>query len=111
MSSSKKTESESQTMTRLREPIGELVEKYCADKTPWQKVRLRQLAWQAVDVLARTENVAGIKNEKDIKRIIGDIRKLGASKDFVEESLVLAISIYRQMQAYHPNLLKNYRRR
>ncbi len=95
-------------MARLREPIGGLVEKHCADKNPYQKVRLRQLAWQAVDVLARTGNVAGIKNEKDIRRIMINIRELGASDQFIEESLSLAISIYRQMQAYHPGILKRY---
>lgn len=98
-------------MERLRKPIGELVEKHCADKTPWQKIRLRQLSWQAVDVLARTENVAGIRNEKDIRRIIADIQKLGAAEAFIEDSLALAVSIYRQMQAYHPQLLRRYQGR
>lgn len=95
-------------MARLRKPIDELVEGFCANKTESQKLRLRQLAWQAVDVLARIGNVADLVQEKDIKRITRDIKKLGASDQFVEESLVLAKEIYRQMKVHHPGLLKKY---
>lgn len=100
--------SESEIMTRLREPIGELVEKHCAEKTDLQKLRLRQLAWQAVDVIARTGNIAHIDQDKNIKRILNDIRQLGATESFIEESLALAIAIYKRMQAYHPDLLRKY---
>jgi len=102
-------ESDQEIMARLREPINALVEKYCADKTEYQKLRLRQLAWQAVDVLTRTGEVADIENNKNIKRITRDIKQLGASGDFIEESLALAVAIYKRMQVYYPGLLKRYK--
>lgn len=101
-------ESDQQVMARLRKPIDELIEKYCSDKTDYQKLRLRQLAWQAVDVLIRTRSISNLQNQKDIKRICLDIHELGASEVFIEESLALAVAIYRRMQIYHPLLLKTY---
>ncbi len=95
---------------RLREPINDLVDRYCVNKTAYQKLRLRQLAWQAVDVLVRTNNLAGLNSEPDIKRITRDIRSLGASAEFIEESLHLAGEIYKQMQVLCPAVLKNYGR-
>jgi len=97
-----------EVMARLRQPIDELIDKYCADKTLYERLRLRQLAWQAVDVLARTGNVADLEHEKDVKRITQNIRELGASDIFIKESLELAISIYKKMQVYYPGILKRY---
>jgi hypothetical protein len=104
----KKELTDQEIMSRLREPIGKLVEKYCAEKTEYQKLRLRQLAWQAVDVLVRTGKIAHLETEKDIKRITRSIRELGASEKFIQESLSLAASIYKQMQIYYPGLLRRY---
>lgn len=103
-----KKETDQEVMARLRQPIDELVNKYCGDKTEAERLRLRQLAWQAVDVLVITGNVSGLEHEKDIKRITRNIRELGASEAFIRESLVRAVSIYKQMQAYHPGLLERY---
>lgn len=105
----KKSESDQEILTRLRKPIGELVNNLCANKTEYQQLRLRQLAWQAVDVLVRTGNVAHLEEEKDVKRIIKDIKEIGASERFIEESLQLAISIYREMEIDYPDLLKRYK--
>lgn len=104
----KKPESDQEILARLRKPIDELIDRYSLNRTEYQRLRLRQLAWQAVDVLARTGNVAYLREEKDIKRIIGNIKEIGASEEFIEESLALAISIYREMQTDYPDLLRKY---
>ena len=100
--------SDQETMAKLREPIDHLIEKYCSDKDEFQKLRLRQLAWQAVDVLVRTGNISRIDSDPNIKRITRDIKQLGASDTFIEESLHLAVTIFRKMQAEYPGLLKKY---
>jgi len=105
----KKGETDQEILTRLRKPISELVDKRCANKTEYERIRLKQLAWQAVDVLIRTDNVAHLEEEKDVKRIIKNIKEIGASKRFIEDSLLLAISIYRKMQLDYPDVLKRYR--
>lgn len=107
--SQKRKEADREVMARLRKPIDDLVDRHCSDKSSYQRLRLRQLAWQAVDVLVRTGSVADIEHEKDIKRIIRDIREIGASEKFIEESLALAVSIYKRMQVYYPGLLERYR--
>lgn len=103
-----KPESDQEILARLREPIGDLINEYCGDRTEIQRLRLRQLAWQAVDVLVRTGNLAYLREEKDIKRIIRDIKEIGASEEFIEDSLALALSIYREMQTDYPDLLRKY---
>ena len=105
----RENKSDEKIMARLRKPINELVDKYCSNKTEYQRLRLRQLTWQAVDVLVRTGNVAHLKREKDVQRIIRNIREVGASEEFIEESLSLAGSIYEKMQIDYPSLLKRYR--
>jgi hypothetical protein len=107
----KKTFSDQEIMSRLREPINELIDTNFPNKNPWERLRIRQLAWQAVDVLARTGNIANLENEKEMQRIARDIRQLGASKEFIEESFKLAVTIYRQMQIEYPGLLKRYQGR
>lgn len=104
-------ETDQEILTQLRKPIGDLVNTFCAEKTSYEKIRLRQLAWQAVDVLVRTDNVSHLEDEKDIKRIILNIKEIGASGRFIEESLLLAISIYRKMQLDYPILLRRYKGR
>lgn len=107
----KKGETDQAILAQLRKPIGELVNTFCAEKTEYEKLRLRQLAWQAVDVLVRTGEVAHLQDEKDIKRIIQNIKEIGASERFIKESILLAISIYRKMQLDYPDLLKRYKGR
>lgn len=107
----KRGQTDQEILARLREPIGELVENLCSHQTEYERIRLRQLAWQAVDVLVRTGNVAHIEDEKDIKRIILNIKEIGASERFIKESLLLAISIYRKMQLDYPDILKRYKGR
>lgn len=104
-----KSESDQEILNRLRKPIDELAARHNLEGGEFQRFRLRQLAWQAVDVLARTGNVANLKNEKEIKRIIRDIKQIGAPKRFINESLLLAVSIYREMEARYPALLQRYR--
>ncbi|MFC1790377.1 hypothetical protein ACFLZP_02765 [Patescibacteria group bacterium] len=108
MAKTKKTESDAEVMARLRAPIEELVAKHCSDKTEFQKIRLRQLPWQALDVLIRTKNVAGLEHDQNIKRLIQDVRQLGASQTYIQESLHLARSIYQNMQQNYSGLLKRY---
>ncbi|MBN1262868.1 MAG: hypothetical protein JW991_00765 [Candidatus Pacebacteria bacterium] len=103
-----KQETDQEIMARLRRPIDELIEKHCGDKTEMERLRLRQLAWQAVDVLVRTRNIANLENQPDIKRITQNIKEVGASEKFIQESLFLALTIYKKMQADHPGLLKRY---
>ena len=104
-----KPPSDQEILEKLRKPIEDLVNRLCPEIDEMERVRLRQLAWQAVDILVRRGNVANIKNEKEMLRITSDIRKIGASEEFIEESLLLAIAIYRRMQIDYPGLLKRYR--
>jgi hypothetical protein len=103
-----KKETDQQILARLKEPIDKLVEKYCSEKTDYQRLRLRQLAWQTVDVLVRTGNIADIKHDKNVKRVIRNIKEVGASRKFIEKSLSLALTIYKRMKAFHPGILKRY---
>ena len=101
-------ETDQEIMARLREPINELINKHCSDKTEYQRLRLRQLSWQAVDVLIRKKSVANLENEPNIKRITRDIKELGASEEFIQESLALAVSIYSKIKINYPSLLESY---
>ena len=105
----KKPESDQEIMAELRAPIDELIDKYFATQTAYQKLRVRQLAWQAVDILVRTGNIADLEQDKNVKRILKDIKELGASEEFIDQSLSLAVSIYKKMQLNFPGLLKRYR--
>ncbi len=102
-------ESDVKIMARLRAPIDDLVSQYCPNKTRHQQLRLRQLTWQAVDVLVRTGNVVNLNQEKDIKRITRNIKEVGASEKFIEASLRLAVRIYQTMLVDYPGLLKRYK--
>ncbi len=107
---SSKHQNDSEILAELRKPIEELVENFFPEKTEYQRLRLKQLAWQAVDVLSRTEDVANLEEQKEIVRIIEDIKKLGASSEFIEESLALAVSIYRKLQIDYPEVLDRYQK-
>lgn len=96
-------------LEELKKPIDDLVNTYYPESNQYRRLRFRQLAWQAVDVLARTSEIGDLRNHKDVTRIIKDIRQLGASEEFIEESLVLAVSIYRKLQLDYPALLERYR--
>ena len=101
-------EPEEEIIKRLRKPIDELIEEYGINLDDFQRLRLRQLAWQAVDILVKTGDIAYLRHEENIQRIINDIRNLGASEEFIEKSLTLAISIYKKMKVYYPSLLNKY---
>ena len=102
-------QTDQQVMTQLRKPIDDLVNEYYAKKPVEERLRLRQLAWQAVDVLAREGYLGEIKQQADIKRIIRNIRELGASQDFIEKSLRLAVLVCKKMEVDYPFLCEKYR--
>ena len=104
-----KPETDQKTMARLRKPIDDLINRHSGGKTKYQRFRLRQLSWQAVDVLARRGNIGSLREDKTIKRLIRDVQQVGASGDFIDESLSLAVSIYQEMQSSYPDLLARYR--
>lgn len=104
----KKPETDQEIMARLRQPIDQLVQEHCLDRTEFQKLQLRQLAWQAVDVLVRTGNVGSLETNENIKRIARKIKELGVPDDFIRESLQIAIQIYKKMQVEYPGILKKY---
>jgi hypothetical protein len=98
------------TLETLRKPIDELVAEFFPDASEENKIRLRQLAWQGVDVLAKTGDVGGLENDKNIIRLVNDVKILGASEKFIEKSFDLAISIYRELQIHYPGILKSYQK-
>ena len=98
-------------LAELKKPIDNLIEDYHPEKSLPQKVRLRQLAWQAIDVLAKTNDFTNLRNQKDIRRLTRDVRQVGGSEDFIKRSLFLATSIYKKLQIEHPGLLKRYQGR
>ena len=98
-------------LARLRKPIDELVDKYYANRPVEERLRLRQLAWQSVDVLAREGYMGEIREQSDIKRIIRNIREVGASEVFIEKSLRLAVLICKEMETDYPSLYRRYRGR
>lgn len=102
-------ESDAKILKRLRQPINELLDRYCLDFSLENKMSLRQLAWYAVDILIDTEDVVNFKHNKDILRIVDNIRGIGASDHFIEESLNLALVIYNRMKSDYPALLKRYK--
>lgn len=97
------------TLAEVKKPIDELVTAFFPDSNSYQKIRLRQLAWQAVDILANTGEVAGLRSNKDIERLILDVRQLGADDRFIEDSLSLAIRIFHRLQTDYPAVLERYR--
>ena len=104
-------QTDQQIMARLRKPIDDLVDDYYAKRPVEERLRLRQLAWQAVDVLAREGYLGEIKQQGDIKRIIRNIRELGASEDFIEKSLRLAVLVCKEMETDYPSLCSRYQGR
>ena len=96
-------------LAQLRKPIDELVDSFYANRPIEERLRLRQLSWQAVDVLAREGYLGEIKEQSDIKRIIRNIREVGASQDFIEKSLRLAVLICKEMETEYPSLYRKYR--
>jgi hypothetical protein len=103
------TETDTQILHRLRQPIDNLVNKYCVNQPIENRIRLRQLAWQAVDILVNTEDIAHIKSNKDIKRLLNDIRQVGGSEKFIQQSLDLGINIYNDMKLNYPGLFRRYK--
>jgi len=108
MSSENRGQTDQVVLEELKKPIDDLVKAYYPGSNQYQRLRFRQLAWQAVDALVRTGEMSDLRNHKDIARIIKDVRQLGASEEFIEESLVLATLIYRRLQLDYPALLKRY---
>jgi len=102
-------ESDEKILKRLRQPINDLLNRYCLDFSLENKMRLRQLAWYAVDILIDTDDVVNFKYHKDILKISENIKAIGASNHFIEESLNLALSIYNRMKSDYPALLKRYK--
>ena len=96
-------------MQQLREPINELMDKYCINQPIENRMRLRQLAWYAVDILIHTDDVSDLRNNDVIQSIIENIKTLGASNTFIDESINLAITIYNRMKLDHPELLIRYK--
>lgn len=103
------TDSDGVILARLKKPIDDLVTAFSPDANQYQRLRLRQLAWQAVDLLVKDGDIAGLRTHKDMLRLINDIRQLGASDQFVEDSLALAVRIYQQLQIDYPDVLLRYR--
>lgn len=102
-------DSDNQILTRLKKPIDDLVTASFPEANQYQRLRLRQLAWQAVDLLVKSGNAAGLKAHKDILRLTSDIKLLGASDQFIDDSLSLAVRIYQQLQVDYPDVLGRYR--
>jgi hypothetical protein len=102
-------ENDIKILERLRKPIDDLVNKYCINQPLINRMRLRQLPWQAIDVLVKTEDVAHLKTNSNIKRIIKDIKHTGVPEKFIDESLNLAINIYQSMKTEYPLLYKRYK--
>jgi hypothetical protein len=96
-------------MKILREPIDELVNKYCQNLSLENRMRLRQLPWYAVDILLQTNDIPNLKHNEVIQRIINDIRLLGASEQFINDSLDTAISIYNTMKTEYPGISLRYK--
>jgi hypothetical protein len=106
---SKISDRDYQLMAELRRPVETLVMTFYPDRSEIEHARLRQLAWQSIDVLVRTNNISSLRSEKDVRRLILDVKQLGVTDEFVERSLDLAISIYQKMKIEHPGLLRRYR--
>lgn len=96
-------------LTELKKPIDNFVISFFPDRNDFQRLRLRQLAWQAVDVLAKTGDIGNLRGQKDIARLVLDVKQLGATDAFIEESLALAVKIYQQLQMDYPGVLERYR--
>ncbi|MFC1727627.1 hypothetical protein ACFL0Y_03840 [Patescibacteria group bacterium] len=99
---------EQKIMAQLRKPIDELINSHYAKRPIEERLRLRQLSWQAVDVLVREGYLGRIEEQDDIKRIIRNIKELGASPGFIEKSLRLAVLICKEMETDYPFLWAKY---
>src|SRR4030042_4275754 len=99
-------ESDEKILARLREPIDEVINRYGYSFTDMNRMRLRQLAWFAVDVLIDKDDVADLANSDVIRHIIEDVKSLGASREFIRESLDLAKIIYNNLKLDHPDLIR-----
>ena len=101
--------SDQEILSQLRRPIDELVDTYYSGRPLEERFRLRQLAWQAVDVLVREGYLGEIEEQDDIKRIIRNIKEVGASDLFIEKSLRLAKVICQELETRYPSLYRRYR--
>lgn len=102
------SEDDQKILLELRKPIEQLVTDYFPSAGNYKRIRLRQLAWQALDFLAKTGDVYSLKTDKNIQGLIKNVQEVGASQKFIDESLDLAVRIFRKMQTEHPGLLKSY---
>lgn len=96
-------------LNQLREPINEFINASCAGRSEYEKTYLRQLPWQALDVLARRGNIAHLNKEPEISRIISQVKEMGITERFIDDSLAIALKIYNQLQIEHPDVLLRYR--
>jgi hypothetical protein len=96
-------------LMELREPIEDLVTDYFPNAGTYERVRLRQLAWQALDFLVKTSDIYSLKTDKNIQGLIKDVQEVGATQKFIDASFELAVMIFRKMQTEYPGLLKQYR--
>lgn len=96
-------------LAQVRSRIDEFIEPYCINQSTESRLRLRQLPWYALDILIYTGNVNTLQTNDVIQQIITDVRNIGASEQFIKDSLALAVSIYTTMQLDHPEVLKRYK--
>jgi len=102
-------QTDEEILAELRQPIDELTNKYGSNLDEMNRYRLRQLPWQAVDILVNTEAVAHLKNNENLKRLIRDVRQIGASDKFIDEAVALAVEIYQKMKTDYPALYNRYK--